>query len=151
MFLYADSSIFVGIIVFMIKGTPMKKYIFCLLFILTACQEVIIDEPKSIQTQKVTTDNVIIEFPVDIKAETPFNISVVFKAPVDNISSKLSSISMDMGVIPVQFQKVQNLEKFKAQLFVGACALPEMLWKLDIVWTESGQRKVFSQIIKIKR
>lgn len=129
----------------------MKKYIFLTLLFLGACQDPIVEEELSIKTQKIKTDDITIQIPVEINAETLFEIDLMFPKSVTIISSKLESVSMDMGVIPVIFKEDDSFKEFKAQMLVGACALPKMQWRLDIVWMQQGQRKVFSQIIDVKR
>jgi len=149
--LYAKGSLFIGIISSVYLGITMRKFLIPILLLIAGCQEAIEDEEVHVQTQQIKTNDITINFPVKIKAESLFEIALEFPQNVEIISSKLVSISMDMGIIPVFFQEKKNTSYLTAQLLVGACSLPSMQWRLDIQWKQNGQRKFFSQMLDIKR
>jgi len=130
----------------------MKYIILFLLLVLVGCQEPVVETKSTTKMQMIKTKDVSISIPVNIKAETIFPIKLTFPDDVTIVSSRLIGITMDMGIIPVMFNK-DDIYKgtFNAQLLVGACTSPVMRSRLEIVWLHNGQEKYYDQVITINR
>jgi len=130
----------------------MKQLLFLFIILAAGCSEPPKDNVQPTKKQRVTTSDITFEFPVVIKAESLFKVDVKFAHNSHIKSAKLSGISMDMGVVPVMFRPINQLNlHYKADVFLGACALPIMKWRLELIWVENGKTKYAEQVIQVVR
>jgi len=130
----------------------MKPFIFIFVLLLTSCSEAPKEQAEPVKKQRVKTSDITFEFPVVIKAENLFKFDVKIPHSGTITSAKLTGISMDMGIVPLIF-KTQDKSNthYQADVFLGACALPIMKWRLEIVWVVNGQTKYADQSIAVIR
>ncbi len=72
-----------------------------------------------------------------IHPESPFFVSISIAEGAQVVSASMSGVTMYMGSIPVVFEK-QSQTKWVAQIMVGACSEPTMIWHLAVDVVQEG-------------
>jgi hypothetical protein len=131
----------------------MKRLFTLFIFLFFGCSEAPQEPTQSIKTQSVSTSDLTLVFPLKIKAESLFNIDIILPQMATIKSAKLVGVSMDMGIVPIIFLPLAEPKesRYQADILLGACGLPIMQWRLEIVWIINGQTKYFDQVISVSR
>ncbi|MGB0833031.1 MAG: hypothetical protein ACPGR2_00765 [Psychrobium sp.] len=130
----------------------MKRILLASLLALAGCNDMQDAQTEKTQYQTFQVEHVTLSIPVEMRAEELFEVRVSFNGEVSNLQAKLEGISMDMGIVPVFFQRDNdNKNTFATKVLLGACALPVMEWRLTMTWQEAGKPKFYQQSINVER
>ena len=131
----------------------MKRLFTLFIFLFFGCSEAPQEPTQSIKKQRVSTSDLTLVFPLKIKAENLFNIDLKLPQMATIQSAKLVGVSMDMGIVPIIFLPLAEPKesRYQADVLLGACALPIMQWRLEVIWRINGQNKYFDQLITVSR
>lgn len=117
----------------------------CCLLLITGCQPKPADNSSKVLYQQ---QGLLLSLsPAIALVETPLTLSIISEQPLEIISASLSGVSMYMGLIPLQFQKlntdtVGEPEQWRADFLLGACSDPAMLWQLNVTLLMADGRKL---------
>ena len=83
-----------------------------------------------------------------VHPESPFSVSLQMPADALIESAKMQGITMYMGTIPVLFKQI-DARLWQADIMVGACSEPNMLWQLDVRVSHRGQVQTLAYPINV--
>lgn len=116
----------------------LKKRVFVAIALahLTACDsqsiENTVQNSNCCETRAIDFDIATIsQSAAPLHPETPFELQVKTQGSWQVDKAQLDSITMYMGHIPVFFKQTDNAT-WQAQVMVGACSEPTMLWHLQL-------------------
>ncbi|WDD97259.1 hypothetical protein [Thalassomonas actiniarum] len=140
----------------MYKIFPALSPVFILMFsfvfsLLAGCQPADKKSPVNVEPQCLAQQSECVVrtpggdfrvlFNVDkVLTETPFEVTVEYqgKQSVKNISGYLEGRDMFMGKIPL-FLTGQSEHQYLAEVMLGSCAQPSMIWRLWLTAEFAGQ------------
>ncbi|MBS3796902.1 hypothetical protein [Pseudoalteromonas sp. BDTF-M6] len=83
-----------------------------------------------------------------VHPESSFSVSLQMPADALIESAKMQGITMYMGTIPVLFKQI-DARVWQADIMVGACSEPNMLWQLDVRVSHRGQVQTLAYPINV--
>ena len=101
--------------------------------------------------------------PTRLKAEQIFTLDFTFFQGAEQISARLISASMSMGIVPLlmeplneknSFGKTQvskEKKKYRATTLVGRCSEQVMIWHIEVHWQQNGSAQMVTVPLEIAR
>ncbi|WP_158684700.1 hypothetical protein [Pseudoalteromonas sp. T1lg48] len=83
-----------------------------------------------------------------VHPESSFSVSLHMPSDTQIQGAKMQGITMYMGTIPVLFKQIDE-QLWQADIMVGACSEPNMLWHLSVNVSHNGQAQTLTYPINV--